>query len=846
MIRYFTTETKGPWKVIPDTPEALAQAIKDGAMFVTAWSFEHEPVEGQPEPNRCGDFVLDYDSEDTGTAHQEVMRLTAHLEEAYGVDPYMLRYYASGGKGFHVEVPAQIFGATEGDPHLPLVFKRMAARLAADCDLQTLDLGIYNMRKGRMWRLPNVQRKNGRYKVPLAFAEMTLPTSELMDRTTAPRDLDDDDLPVEPEETDLARLYQQCREHVYADLEKAAQQEPVSDEQRELLKQNLPSCISYILNKRPQEHSFNSLVLQVVSYLRDAGFNEQDSLQVAADFIEKRHSPTYNTVEKRRRHFREMFLYLKGTAGYNFGCCYVLGFGFPRGAFECRQCPCNPERKPTRAEIEDIINACDDPDELTSSVLESVLESGLSESMKHRLLKIIAKKAKCTLKDLKADAKLLLGDDAHDDDKTVLDHAREAVGLIGRENVLTTSQSIWRWREQGIWREVEDREIRQVVHKVVPDPDVSKGYVDSVVDVFKTETYRPEHQFDQVRDSINCQNGELHWTGQQWELRPHSRENYRTTQIPVAYDPDAGASRFLQFLDEVFEGDHDSPQKKTLLLEGIGYTLTPSTAYEAFFLLYGKPAAGKSVLLGVVEAICGKESVCAVQPASLENEFHRAHMHGRLANIVTEIAEGAEIADAQLKAIVSGELTTASHKFKKPFDFRPFCTGWYGSNHMPHCRDFSNALQRRAYIVPFNRTFAPEDRDPLLKQKLLEELPGILAMSLQAYGEVLKRGHFTLPDSCEAARRQWRMESDQVAQFIEDCCSLGAEYSQFLQEIYDDYRQWAEGVGIRRTLNQRNFADRVRSNGPESHRSTGGRRRFEGIRVTNPPEKSNCAYSARK
>ncbi len=839
-IRYWTSERKSAWQVIADTPEALAQAIVNGAMFTTMWNFAHEPVEGEPEPNRQGDLVLDFDDKDAPVnAHSEVMRVTAHLEEVYGVDPYMLHFFASGSKGLHLSIPALIFGAGDGDPYLPLIFKRMAAKLAADCDLNTLDLSIYNMRRGRMIRLPNIRRNNGRYKVPLACSEMSLPAEELLALTKKHRELDEDNLPEPPQETELVELYRQCCAQVHADLARAAEHEPMSDEQRELLRQNIPSCINYILDKRPTSQPFNTLCLQLVAYWSDAGHPLDEALDLCGDFLAKRNSDTYGTIEKRRRHFRELFLYVQGGDHYPFGCQFILGMEFPGHAFECKQCPCNPDKKPSRSEIEQVIADCDDVDELTTTILLQVAESGLPKSMKHRLRKLIAKKCGCTIKDLLTDEKTLLGDDAPAAEKTVLECAKEIITLLGKENVLTDIISIWRWRNRGVWGNTEDREIRQFAHRVVDDADVSKGYIDSVLDVFKTETFRPGHQFDQVQNSINCLNGELHWTGERWELRTHRRENYRTTQLPVAYDPQAGAPRFMRFLSEVFQSDADAHQKKTLVFEAIGYTVTASTAFESFFLLYGKPAAGKSVLLAMVEAICGRNNVCAVQPSLLENEFHRAHMHGKLANIVTEIGEGAEIADAQLKAIVSGELTTASHKFKPPFDFRPFCTCWFGTNHMPHCRDFSNALQRRAFILTFNRTFLPEERDHQLKEKLLEELPGILAIALEAYGDVLRSGQFTVPESCEEARRQWRQESDQVSQFIEECCILDPSASVLVQELYDDYRAWAELAGIRRTLNRRNFSDRVRLQGVVSWKSTGGWYRFAGIHVMNKPLRSS-------
>jgi hypothetical protein len=91
-------------------------------------------------------------------------------------------------------------------------------------------------------------------------------------------------------------------------------------------------------------------------------------------------------------------------------------------------------------------------------------------------------------------------------------------------------------------------------------------------------------------------------------------------------------------------------------------------------LLIGPGANGKSVLLEVIRLLVGPGQVAAVQPEQMDNRFQRAHLFGKLANIVTEIKEGGEIAGAALKAITSGELTTAEHKFKKPFDFQPFST----------------------------------------------------------------------------------------------------------------------------------------------------------------------------
>jgi hypothetical protein len=159
------------WKKIPATSEALAEAIGKGAMFSTWTVFQNN---GQPEPHRWGDFPLDFDcAEDPAKAFQEMKELClVHLPELYGIDHYGLRFYASGSKGFHVEIPAKFFDAQDGDPYLPLIYRRIAASWKQRFNLTTLDLTIYSMGKGKMWRIPNVMRDNGRHKVPLTPDEV--------------------------------------------------------------------------------------------------------------------------------------------------------------------------------------------------------------------------------------------------------------------------------------------------------------------------------------------------------------------------------------------------------------------------------------------------------------------------------------------------------------------------------------------------------------------------------------------------------------------------------------------------------------------------------------------------
>lgn len=425
--------------------------------------------------------------------------------------------------------------------------------------------------------------------------------------------------------------------------------------------------------------------------------------------------------------------------------------------------------------------------------------------------------------------------DSENDDPDHITLAREVIEQAGYGNLLGTVAHVWRWREGfGVWRPIVDRELKQVVQRSLEiyGAEISRSLVDAVTDVLKSEIFIPDHAWNPARDVINVLNGELSWIDDQWEIQPHCREHHCTTQIPAIYDPLAACPRFIQFLAEIFAYDSDGKEKAQAILEMIGYTLCSHARHERFIMLVGRGANGKSVILEIVRLLVGIENAAAVQPSQFSNKFQRAHLHLKLANLVTEVAEGAEIADAELKAIVSGESMTAEHKHMPPFDFAPFCTIWLGTNHMPHTRDFSEALFRRALVIPFNRTFKEGiDADSHLKDKLADELPGIMHMALQAYGEVLKRGAFTEPQSCLDAKREWRLQADQAAQFVDEKCVLDSEAAIESAALYSEYESWATNAGINRKLNKKSLTQRMVLLGCTPKPSTKGKRMIYGIRM---------------
>jgi hypothetical protein len=181
-------KANSPWELIADT-----QAIK-GMMFTT-WAKLSEPYKGngQPEPIRYGNMPLDFDSKTAPEKALIEMRYLCltYLPEFYDIDPNEIEFYCSGSKGFHAVIPAEMFGVQNGDPYLPLIYKRIATGWAEKFSLTTIDLSMYAMKRGKMFRLANVRRSNGRYKVPLSLEEVRdLSFEDLWKLSEAPRDVE--------------------------------------------------------------------------------------------------------------------------------------------------------------------------------------------------------------------------------------------------------------------------------------------------------------------------------------------------------------------------------------------------------------------------------------------------------------------------------------------------------------------------------------------------------------------------------------------------------------------------------------------------------------------------------
>jgi putative DNA primase/helicase len=474
--------------------------------------------------------------------------------------------------------------------------------------------------------------------------------------------------------------------------------------------------------------------------------------------------------------------------------------------------------------------------------LEDFSQSQPNPITKSQVLVRIKHRLKVPMSDLRRQMQLHERREGPDGGGDHLDLSKEVLEKLGHDHLVSVRSMLYRWDLVGIWRALDDREIKLEIqnHLKTLDVEVTASLVNSILDLLKTEVHLSESPFEKSDDiAINCLNGTLVLVDGEWVLRPFKREDFFTSQIPVHYDKDAVCPVLLGFFRTCFEGDSDADGKAFAVLQMLGYTLLRTCRFEKGILLLGRGANGKSVLLSLVEMLVGAHNIAGVQLVNFDNRFQLGYLKGKLANVVTELPANGAVPDGVLKQIVSGELITAEHKNQAPFDFRPYCTLWVGTNHLPTTHDASDALYRRFLILRFNNQFPENDprRDPDLKSKLAKELPGILNLALDALTELLKNGGFVVPASSASEARAWRHDQDPVKQFIDTACDVDAGGKVAVETLYSAYKSFVAQEGIDDGISKNNFSRRLQKLGFVRAKGTNGLRQVLGLRVRDEEQK---------
>ncbi|MFC2135315.1 DnaB-like helicase C-terminal domain-containing protein [Bacteroidota bacterium] len=208
-------------------------------------------------------MIFDFDGADLNEVKEEVVRFCNYLESKYDIDYNEMSIFFSGSKGFHVELPIELF-EKEITPRMDYhkIYKETALKIING--FEYADSSIYDFR--RLLRLPNtINSISGLYKIPLTFSELV--SNEIEDikhLADSPREfefIERDELEVKPLLNEL-----------YLSRVKA------TDSLRKDQVSNFEEALGHFVNV--PEGKRNSKAIQLVGYLIDKGHEHKEIVQI--------------------------------------------------------------------------------------------------------------------------------------------------------------------------------------------------------------------------------------------------------------------------------------------------------------------------------------------------------------------------------------------------------------------------------------------------------------------------------------------------------------------------------------------------------------------------------------
>lgn len=296
---------------------------------------------------------------------------------------------------------------------------------------------------------------------------------------------------------------------------------------------------------------------------------------------------------------------------------------------------------------------------------------------------------------------------------------------------------------------------------------------------------------------LNVENGTIDLrTGR---LNPHSPDDFLTKIAPVRYDPEVKAPLWIQFVSDITNGEE---MLATYLQKALGYSITGSVQEQCMFFAYGTGQNGKTTLLDTLRHILGGGYVCKAAPdLLLMSKVDRQHpseiadLRGARIAVSQEVSDGRKFDAQKLKELTGERWLKTRQMYGDWFDFEVTFKIWLAANHQPSTTDTTHAFWRRIHLVPFTRMIEKPIRD--LDIRLAEERSGILNWLLEGARLYFREG-VERPSQTLQALQEYRVASDSLGQFINECCVTGQSLCVKANELWIAYEAFTQARGLSR------------------------------------------------
>jgi P4 family phage/plasmid primase-like protien len=265
------------------------------------------------------------------------------------------------------------------------------------------------------------------------------------------------------------------------------------------------------------------------------------------------------------------------------------------------------------------------------------------------------------------------------------------------------------------------------------------------------------------------------------------QENKIFQLFPFKYDVLDMCPKWYSFLDQIFDGDDDHEEKKSLLQEFFGYVLLRDVNLQKALVLYGDGGNGKSIVLDVLAEMVPK--VSRLEWGELGDQRGLERLADSWLNLATEISYKETNSTTGFKKAIAMETMTANPKYKQPFDFKCGAKFAFATNGLPMVDDPSSGVFRRLIVISLNNSFVGKENWNL-SNELKEEIPGIFNWALIGAQRLRKNRTFTHVPSNIQELQEYRRAINSLQSFYDESLEMYQDQEISFQEFYRSYTSY--------------------------------------------------------
>lgn len=366
-----------------------------------------------------------------------------------------------------------------------------------------------------------------------------------------------------------------------------------------------------------------------------------------------------------------------------------------------------------------------------------------------------------------------------------------------------------------------------VLKKSTPDA----GRVAGAKTLLSSLVYASPSSFDANPDLLNFPNGVVDLrTG---ELRPHSTDDRFMHCTQVAYNAKANQKPWVDWLVATVGAD-----VADWLQIAVGYTLTGHTREEILFYLFGPPRAGKGLFTETIAAMLGEPlakevnfSTFTAQRTGDSQNFDLAPLKPCRMVAASESNSYERFNEAKVKALTGGNEVYCAFKHRTHFSYRPTFKIWLSSNQPVNADPDDDAVWGRLRVVEFAHSHLGRENKSLKQRfKTAAVLEGVLAWAVAGAVRWYKLGDAGLPEieSSRQIKARHRGELDNVAAWLEECCTVGGNGFTANSILYLSYERWCKENGVE-PKKLKGFSQALDRKGFRSDRTTVEGRQMRGF-----------------